>query len=99
MKPATNTGMRRVKDDRNRGYLVKPIHVGLVGYGGIGRVHALAYRAIPFHYGLPADTVQIVGVATSRPETAEKAAHEIGCVFWTDDYNELLARDDVDVID
>jgi predicted dehydrogenase len=71
----------------------------MIGYGGIGRVHAMAYRALPFHYGLPADTINIVGVATSRPETAEKAAREIGCDFWTADYHELLARPEVDLVD
>jgi predicted dehydrogenase len=71
----------------------------MIGYGGIGRVHVMAYRAIPFHYGLPADTINIVGVATTRPETAKRAASEIGCEVWTADYRELLARDDIEVVD
>lgn len=78
---------------------MKKLNIAMIGYGGIGRVHAMAYRAIPFYYGLPADTVNIVGVATSRPETAKKAAAEIGCAVWTDNYHNLLARDDVDLID
>ncbi len=78
---------------------MKPVTVGLIGYGAIGRVHALGYRAIPFHYGLPADSVQIVGVATSRAESAAKAASEIGCGYWTADYRELLARPDIQVVD
>ena len=75
------------------------IRIGLIGYGGIGRVHAAAYRAIPFHYGLPADSIEIVGVATTRRETAERAAAEIGCDFFTDDYRELLRRPDIDAVD
>lgn len=71
----------------------------MIGYGGIGRVHAMAYRNISFHYGLPADTIKLIGVATTRPETAQKAAQEIGCDLWTTDYQELLARPDVDVVD
>ncbi len=78
---------------------MKKVGIGLVGYGGIGRVHALAYRAIPFHYGLPADTIDLVGVATSQPETAQNAAREIGCRIWTGNYRELLAREDVAAID
>lgn len=78
---------------------MRSLGVGMIGYGGIGRVHALAYRAIPFHYGLPAKTIRIVGVATTRPESAERAAQEIGCEFWSDDYRELLAQDDVDLVD
>ena len=71
----------------------------MIGYGGIGRVHAMAYRSLPFHYGLPADTFPIVGVATARAETAQAAAREIGCGYWTGDYRELLARPDIDVVD
>jgi predicted dehydrogenase len=75
------------------------LNVAMIGYGGIGRVHAMAYRNIPFHYGLPADTINIVGVSTTRRETAEKAAREIGCEVWTTDYRELIARNDVHLID
>lgn len=78
---------------------MKKLGIAMIGYGGIGRVHAMAYKAIPFHYGLPADSFKIVGVATTRAETAQKAAEEIGCEVWTSDYRELLARADVDLID
>jgi predicted dehydrogenase len=78
---------------------VKQLGIAMIGYGGIGRVHALAYRAMTYHYALPADTFRIVGVATTRPETAQPAAQEIGCQVWTTDYRELLARDDIDLID
>jgi len=78
---------------------MKKVNLAMIGYGGIGRVHAMGYRNIPYHYGLPADSINLVGVATSRPETAEKAAHEIGCKVWTADYRDLLARDDIEVID
>ena len=78
---------------------MKKLGVAMIGYGGIGRVHVMGYRNIPFHYGLPADTVNMVGVATTRPETAEKAAREIGCQVYTTNYRKLLARDDVDVVD
>lgn len=78
---------------------MKKIGIAMIGYGGIGRVHAMAYRDIPFHYGLPADSFNLIGVATSRSDTAQKAAAEIGCGVWTTDYRELLARDDVDMVD
>ena len=75
------------------------INIGLIGYGGIGRVHAAAYRAIPFHYGLNADSVNLVAVATTRLETAEQAAAEIGCHHFSADYRELLSRADIDAVD
>ncbi len=78
---------------------MKPLRIGMVGFGGIGRVHALGYRSLLFHYGLPADRVQVVGVATTRKDSAEKAAAEIGCEFYTDDVRVLLDRRDIDIID
>jgi len=73
--------------------------IGLIGYGGIGRVHGMAYRSLPFHYGLPADSCRVVGVATTRAETAQAAAGELGCHYWTADYRELLARPEIDAVD
>ena len=75
------------------------IRIGFIGYGGIGRVHALAYRAIPFYYGLSADSIQLAAVATRRADTAKQAAAEIGCDVFTGDYRHLLARDDIDAVD
>ncbi len=78
---------------------MKKLGIGMIGYGGIGRVHAMGYRDIPFHYGLPADQFKIVGVATSRADTAQAAAQEIGCEVWMANYQELLAHPEVQVID
>jgi predicted dehydrogenase len=78
---------------------MKPLGIAMIGYGGIGRVHAMAYRDIPFTYGLPAHLINIIGVATTRAETAKKAADEIGCSIFTADYRELLQHSDIDLID
>lgn len=74
-------------------------NIALIGYGAMGRAHAMAYRDIVYHYGLRADAVKIMGVATTRAESAQKAAAEVGCDVAVADYRELLARDDVDVVD
>lgn len=78
---------------------MRPLGIALIGYGGIGRVHAMAYRDIPFTYALPANLINIVGVATSCKDSAEKAAQELGCQLFTDDYRELLRHPEVDMID
>ena len=57
---------------------MRTLGIAIIGYGGVGRIHGLAYRAIPFHYGLPSDIARIIGVSRRRPEAAEQAAREAG---------------------
>lgn len=78
---------------------MKRLGIALIGYGGIGRIHAMAYRNIPFHYGLPSENIQILGVATRSRETGMKASSEMGYAVWTTDYRDFLRRDDIDIID
>ncbi len=73
------------------------IGVGLIGYGAIGRVHALCYQMLPLMYPDLARP-RIVGVATASESSAERVRRELG-VFATINLNELLARPDVMVVD
>ena len=75
------------------------VRVGLVGYGDVGRIHALCWKSIPFYYPREAWRVEVVGVATSREETAAAAAGDIGTSFWTTDLDELVTHPEVDLID
>jgi len=72
--------------------------VGMLGFGFIGKVHAYGYQNIPLYYDPPPVATRLVGVATSRPETAQKAARQGGFEFGTDDWREVVARDDIDII-
>lgn len=75
------------------------IGIGMVGCGMIGRVHALGYRDLALMYPGQLPAVHLTAVCTSRPETACAAAAEAGFGAWCTDLAELLARDDVDVVD
>jgi predicted dehydrogenase len=75
------------------------IGIGLVGYGMIGKVHALAYHEIPLYYPRMLPPLKLAAVCTARQETAPRAASDAGFGAWTTDLNELLARDDVNVVD
>lgn len=74
------------------------LRVGIVGFGFIGKVHAYGYLNMPLFYDPPPCRVRIVGIATSRPETAAKARALVPVEMVTTDYNELLARTDIDAI-
>lgn len=83
---------------RQKERILKEYGVGLVGYGFIGKVHTYSYRNIPFYYRDPPCKVKLVGVCTSREETAQEAMEQGGFSFATTDYRELLERDDIQII-
>lgn len=72
--------------------------IGIIGFGFIGKVHAYAYRNLPFFYDPPPVQTKLIGVATAHPETAAKAAAQGGFEFGTSDWRELISRDDIHVI-
>jgi len=71
--------------------------VGMLGYGFMGKVHTLAYRSIPIYYDPAPLKVRLVGVATAHRDTVEKAV-AAGYEFTTTDWRELLAREDIQII-
>jgi len=77
----------------------QPLGIGIVGFGFIGKVHAHAYRSIPLFYDPPPAIPRLVGVCTSCQETADRAREQGGFEFGTARFEDLLARDDIHVID
>jgi predicted dehydrogenase len=72
--------------------------IGIVGYGFIGKVHTYAHRTLPFFYDpLPAQT-KLIGVCTATEASGAKAKEQAGFEFATTNYQDLLARDDIQVI-
>lgn len=77
---------------------VRDLRIGMLGYGGIGRVHALSYRQLPFMYpGSVAPVLQ--AVCTSRNETAAAAQAEAGFVTATTEPAALIGDPGVEVVD
>lgn len=72
--------------------------IGILGCGFIGRVHAYCHRVLPYYYeGLPFRS-RLVGVCTSRQETANRARDELEFEFCTTDPGQVIGSDDVDVV-
>lgn len=78
---------------------VNPLGIGLLGFGMIGKVHALAYHEIPHYYPNTLPPLRLAAICTTRPETAQAAARAGGFEAWTTSIEELVARDDIDVVD
>jgi predicted dehydrogenase len=67
-----------------------PLRFGLIGSGAISTQHVEAIRA--------AGGAELVAVAGSASTDRARQAGERWGVPWTTDFNELLARDDVDAV-
>lgn len=74
------------------------IGVGLIGYGAIGRVHALCYRMLPLCYPALEPQPKVVAVAVASAQGAARAQRELD-VAVTTSVDELIARPDVALID
>ena len=78
---------------------MKTLGVGIIGYGFMGKVHSYDYRSLAIYYEpLPVRT-KLVGVADAVPERVRMAVEQAGFEFGTGDWRELVARDDIQIID
>jgi predicted dehydrogenase len=77
----------------------KTIGIGLIGYGGIGRMHALCLRMLPLVYPeLP--PVRIVAVQTASQRSADRVVQELGAdVLATTSLTTLLEHPDLHIVD
>ncbi|MEM2998586.1 MAG: Gfo/Idh/MocA family oxidoreductase, partial [Thermoproteota archaeon] len=66
------------------------IRVGVIGCGVMGRYHARVYSELP--------GVRLVATADVVEKNARVAAREFGAEKWYTDYNDLLARPDIDAV-
>jgi len=68
----------------------KPIKVGIIGVGQIGKIHLKTYQSIP--------GVEVVGVVGKDPVKTEKVAKDYNVPFWTINHRELLEIKDIDAV-
>jgi predicted dehydrogenase len=74
------------------------LRIGVVGYGMMGRAHCYGYRVAPMIRALP--VTPVVTMMSGRDAAAvAKAAVAYGVPQTLTDWRELVARDDVDVVD
>lgn len=71
------------------------IGVGIVGYGELGRRQALAWQALSV-WGEGAPAARLIAVSAPGEEDAARATGDFGRV--TDDFEEVIAHPEVDVV-
>lgn len=76
----------------------KTITVGLIGWGFMGQTHTHALRSIPLFYPGADFEVKLGCICSRRLEKAQEAMRACGFARCTDDYRELLAMEEIDVV-
>nr|HQA00368.1 Gfo/Idh/MocA family oxidoreductase [Phycisphaerae bacterium] len=78
--------------------MAKPINVGLIGCGFMGRTHSNAYRKVWNFFPLPYKPV-LKAICDTNAEKAKAFAETWGYESVETDYRKLLERKDIDIVD
>ena len=78
--------------------MAKPLNVGLIGCGFMGRTHSNAYRKVWNFFKLPYQPV-LKAICDNNADKAKSFAETWGYESVETDYNKLLARKDIDLVD
>ena len=74
------------------------VGIGIVGYGIMGKAHSYAYTVAPVMRSLPyRPRLRVISGRDS--EKVSRAAATYGFESWTADWQELIRRPDVDIVD
>jgi len=77
----------------------KPLRIGLIGYGFMGRTHSNAFRKVPNFFPELKYEPQLAAVCARNKDRAQAFADQWGYESVETDWKKLIARDDIDVID
>ncbi|NMA76053.1 MAG: Gfo/Idh/MocA family oxidoreductase [Actinomycetales bacterium] len=75
----------------------RPLGVALIGYAFMGRAHSQAWRTVPAAFDVP-ETARKVIVGRDEQAVAE-AARRLDWEEHATDWREVIARDDIDIVD
>jgi predicted dehydrogenase len=77
---------------------VTTLRVAMIGYGFMGATHSQGWRTAPAAFTLPAGVEQSVVVGRNVDAVAAAAA-QLGWAESATDWREVIARDDIDIVD
>ena len=77
---------------------MKTYHVGIIGFGFMGKVHSYGYVSLPFYYDPVPLRAEITHVCTSRIETAQAGAAMVGAAEAVTDFRKITENPAIDIV-
>ncbi len=74
------------------------LRVAMIGYGFMGAAHSVGWRQAPRVFDLP-DAVEMAVVVGRNADAVARAAEQWGWAESATDWREVIARDDIDLVD
>ena len=74
------------------------LRVAMIGHGFMGAAHSVGWRQAPAVFELP-DDVEMAVVVGRNPGAVAEAAAQWGWAESATDWREVIARDDIDIVD
>ena len=74
------------------------LRVAMIGYGFMGAAHSVGWRQAPRVFDLP-ERVETAVLVGRNAAAVEEAARHWGWAEAATDWREVIARDDIDVVD
>jgi predicted dehydrogenase len=78
--------------------MTKPLNVGMIGYGFMGRAHSNAYTQVSHFFDVPYQPV-LKAICARDAAKAKEFADKWGYESIETDWRKLLARKDIDAVD
>jgi predicted dehydrogenase len=77
---------------------IRPIGVGVISVGWMGKLHSRAYQTVPYAYPELGIKTRLIIAADTEPSRVEYAKEVLGFTEGTPDYHAVLAHPNVDVV-
>ena len=74
------------------------LRVAMIGYGFMGATHSVGWRQAPRMFDLAAD-IEMAVIVGRNPDAVAAAAEKWGWAESATDWREVIARDDIDIVD
>ena len=78
---------------------MKEVRIGLIGTGGMGKAHAIAFNNVPLVFGNEPARPKLEIVADVDADVVKAWANNFGFARWTIDWREIVEDPNVDVVD